>query len=129
MILDTTFVLDLLKGRPNAISKLQSLIDENESYGISTPTIFEIWSGLVSLGKTEKERYKVLSLIKEQIIYVLDKESAEEAGKIDGELVKQGLTIDPEDSMIAGIAITNNQKVLTRDKHFSRIDPLKIVGY
>ena len=58
---------------------------EGEPYGITAPTIYELWSGLVSLEKSEKEKQKTISLIKEQVVYSLNKESAEEAGRIDGD--------------------------------------------
>ncbi len=59
----------------------------------------------------------------------LDEESAKIAGSIDGQLTKQGLTINTEDSMIAGIAIKNNKTILTNDGHFDRIEGLKIEKY
>lgn len=38
--------------------------------------------------------------------------------------------IDPEDAMIAGIALINNETVLTKNvEHFSRIRDLKIETY
>ncbi|KAF5434089.1 putative nucleic acid-binding protein, contains PIN domain [Candidatus Methanophagaceae archaeon] len=38
--------------------------------------------------------------------------------------------IDPEDAMIAGIALINDESVLTRNvEHFSRIRDLKIETY
>ncbi len=38
--------------------------------------------------------------------------------------------IDPEDAMIAGIALINNESVLTKNvEHFSRIRDLKIETY
>ncbi|MBS3136929.1 hypothetical protein J4232_00725 [Candidatus Woesearchaeota archaeon] len=43
---------------------------------------------------------------------------------------KRGIPINPQDSMIAGIAIRNNESVLTRNtKHFERIDNLTIETY
>lgn len=129
MILDTTFIIDLLKNQNTAISKMKYLTDESVAYAITTPTIFELLSGLISLEKSETEKQKTISLIKEQIIYPLDEESAKIAGHIDGELIKKGLKTDPVDVMIAGIAIKNNKKVLTRDPHFNRIGGLKVEGY
>ena len=129
MILDTTFVIDLIKGKIEAISKLKEFEKNNVSYAITTPTIYELWSGLVSLEKSEKEKQKTASLVNDQIIYFLDDKSAEEAGKIDGNLIKKGQTIEPEDCMIEGIAIHNNQKLVTRDKHFERIEGLKVENY
>lgn len=129
MILDTTFVIDLIKGDHIAVSKLKQLEKNKIPYAITTPTIYELWSGLISLDKSDKEKQKTVSLIREQIIYTLDESGAEEAGKIDGELIKGGLMIDPEDCMIAGIAIAHNKKILTRDEHFKRIEGLKVEGY
>ena len=129
MILETSFVVDFLKGDEDAVSKMQSLIDEDVPYEITTPTIFELWGGLVNLEKPEKELQRITSLLEGIIIFPLDEESAKIAGNVDGQLVKRGLKIDTEDSMIAGIAIKNNKKVLTRDKHFDRIEGLKVLDY
>jgi predicted nucleic acid-binding protein len=129
MILDTTFVIDLIKGRLDAITKLKELENNSIQYAITSPTVFELWSGLVSLEKSEKEKQKTISLISEQIIYFLDDKSAEEAGKIDGKLIKLGKQIEPEDCMIAGIAVKNNQALVTKDQHFDRIEGLKIEKY
>ena len=129
MILETSFVVDFLKGDEYAVSKMQSLIDKGIPYEITTPTIFELWGGLVNLEKSEKEQQRIISLLEGIVIFPLDEESAKIAGNVDGQLVKRGLKIDTEDSMIAGIAINNNKKVLTRDEHFSRIEGLKIESY
>ena len=129
MILETSFVIDFLNGKRDAVSKISSLIDEKRDCIITTPTIFEVWSGIISLKKGENEKTKMKLLLNNQIIYGLDTESAEIAGKIHGELVLKGLTIDPADCMIAGIAISNNLPLLTRDGHFNRIEGLKVEGY
>jgi len=129
MILETSFVIDLLKGDEDVVSKMQSLIEQNIPYEITTPTIFELWGGLVNLEKPENEQHRIMSLLEGILIYPFDEESAKIAGNIDGQLVKKGLRIDTEDSMIAGIAIKNNKKVLTRDDHFNRIEGLKVEEY
>ena len=129
MILETSFVVDFLQGDKDAISKMQSLVDQNIPYEIASPTIFELWGGLVNLEKPEKEQQRIIALMEGIVVYPLDEESAKIAGNIDGQLVKKGLQINTEDSMIAGIAITNNKKVLTRDDHFSRIGGLKVEEY
>ena len=129
MILETTFLIDLLKNNKEAISRMKQLINSEEIIGIATPTIFELWSGITTLDRPENEKSKIISLVSKLIIYQLDRESAELAGKINGELIKKGLKIEPQDLMIAGISIKNNQSVLTRDEHFSRIERLKVEVY
>jgi len=130
MILDTSFVIDLMDGLPEAIEKLKQLNHLKENCFITTPTIFELWSGIVQSDKPEQEKRKVLDILESQLILNFDNLSAEEAGKIDGTLLKEGFSIDPEDSMIAGVAKFHNEVILTRNiKHFSRIYGLKIESY
>lgn len=129
MILDTNFVVDILNGKEFAVSKLKSFNKENRSYAIAAPTIFELWSGIISIKKSENDKQKMAALLREQIIYTLDDESAEAAGIIHGKLIKNGLAIEPVDCMIAGIAKVHNRQVLTRDEHFSRIEGLKVEKY
>ena len=70
-----------------------------------------------------------MQVLAEQTILPLDDESAHIAGMIDGELVKKGQSIGPEDCMIAGIAITKKQTVLSNDSDFKRIKNLEIETY
>ncbi|MBI2130557.1 PIN domain-containing protein [Candidatus Woesearchaeota archaeon] len=129
MIIDTNFVIDVLNGREFAISKLKSMTDRGVNHAITTPTIFELWGGITAMKKSEDDKKRMVALLQEQIIYPFDKESAETAGKIHGELVTKGLMIEPVDSMIAGIAKIRNRRVLTRDEHFRRIAGLEVEHY
>ena len=130
MILDTSFLIDLMDGLPEAIEKLKQLGQLKENCFITTPTIFELWSGIVQSDKPEQEKGKVLDILESQLILNFDKPSAEEAGRIDGILIKEGNVIDPEDCMIAGIAKINNEKVLTRNiKHFQKVPGIDLESY
>ena len=129
MILETTFVIDFLKGRADAVSKMESLIKEGALLSITTPTVFELFAGYAQYGKGEEEKQKMISFLKSVTLFPLDEEGAREGGIIDGTLIKKGLEIDTEDSMIAGIAKTNNETLLTRDQHFDRIEGLKVEKY
>ena len=129
MILDTKFVIDIINGKGDAISKLNSFAKDGINYSTTTVTIFELWSGLVILNKNESHKNKILLFLKDQIIKNLDSESAQFAGKIYGHLIKKGLEIDAEDCMIAGIAIKNNEKLATNDNNFDRIEGLRIEKY
>jgi len=127
MILETTFIIDLMNGNPEAIEKIKQI---NETQFITTPTIFELWSGIAQSKKPVQEKKKILAVLESQLVLNLDKESSEEAGEIDGTLIKEGQQIDPEDSMIAGIAKAYGEKILTRNvSHFDRIKGIEIETY
>ena len=130
MILDTSFIIDLMDNNEQAIAKLNELLARNEPQLVASPSIFELWSGITQSNKPDKEKTKVLAVLACQAILSLDQHSAEMAGEIDGRLVKEGQIIDPEDCMIAGIAKKNNETILTRNvKHFSKIKGIKIETY
>ena len=129
MILDTNFIIDLLNGKKEAVFMMRELIQREKEVAISSPTLFELWSGLIVLKKSDEEKNKVREFLKGQILYAFDERSAEVAGVVHGDLIQKGLEINPVDAMIAGIALQNHQMILTRDKHFTRVEGLKIVSY
>jgi len=129
MILDTNFLIDLMRHDLKAINKLEELNKKGIPQIVTTPTLFELWSGVIQSRKPEEEKKKIKEILINQTILNLDKESAEEAGQIDGRLTKQGIDIEVVDSMIAGISKVNNKKILTRNiKHFEKTG-LQIESY
>ena len=130
MILDTSFVIDLLRKKENALKKLGELIKNGESFKITTLTIFELFTGLIRSTKYEKEKDEIENILKSQIIISLNEESAKKAGEIDGKLILEGNQLEPIDIMIGAIALQNKEKVLTKNIHdFSRIRNLEIESY
>ncbi|RJQ20576.1 type II toxin-antitoxin system VapC family toxin [Candidatus Woesearchaeota archaeon] len=129
MILDTSFLIDLMDGKQNAIAKAQELTKRNEAQIITTVSIFELSSGLAQSKKPDRERQKIMQILAEQTVWPLDDDGAHIGGRIDGELAKKGQSISPEDCMIAGIALSKKQTVLSRDSDFKRISTLETEPY
>jgi tRNA(fMet)-specific endonuclease VapC len=122
MILDTSFIIDVLRGEETALKKLQKLEENNEPLNITSISIFELWSGIEQSVKSKKEKEKIEEVLKGRSVYPLDKLAGELAGLIDGKLCKEGRKVEPQDSMISGIAIREKEKILTcNSKHFKRI--------
>lgn len=125
MILDRTFLVDLLRNNPNAVRKARELDEKDVHIATTTVTVFEVWKGLSS-----EKKNKACELLDQLTIYALSLEGAKKGGAIAQELDKKGLAIDPEDCMIAGIALEKNEEVLTRNvKHFNRVAELRISSY
>ncbi len=119
MILDTSYVIDLLKGEKKAASFSRKT---NSPYYITSITVFELLL-------TAKKDF-VKEFIREAHTLPLDEYSAAIAARIQRELKAKGKEIDPEDCMIAGIAIKHGKEIVTKNtKHFERIKSLKIKKY
>ena len=129
MILDTTAIIDLLRGEPRVIEKINNLEEKNIPLYLTSVSVFEIWQGIKDL-LDEKKRDKINNLLETMANFSFDISAAKEAGSIHASLKKEGKVIDPEDSMIAGIAKVNKEKILTRNiKHFQRIHGIIVESY
>ena len=126
---DSDFIVDLLKEKHNAVSKLKSLRGDTV---ISTEVnYFEILYGVFAKHQISQKELDLVQKFFDSIhTLILDHSSAYNAAKISGSLEKDGLTIGFNDSLIAGICMSNNCGIITKNvKHFSRIKGLKVETY
>lgn len=127
--LDTTFLVDLLRGK-SEVSKLMEEIDKNEEIiAIAAPSVMEIWLGACLSKASKAEKDKVNDLLKSFDILELDEKSAKEAGEIEARLIGEGKIIETEDVMIAAIAKVHGEKIVTRDSHYTKIHGLNVLKY
>ena len=126
--LETTFLIDLLRGKEN-VRLLKDKLDETESSLSITPvSIMELWIG-ASLKSSEQEKENILALINSLEMIPFNLESAKESAEIYVYLAGQGTIIEISDMMIAGISKAHGETVVTRDEHFARISGLKVLKY
>ncbi len=130
MIFDTSFLIDLMEREEKAVDKLKELEKQGEPLFTTAPTIFELHSGIARSKRTDEEKQKIMKVLLDKVILHFNTESAEKAGFIDGSLIKEGKRIGTVDSMICGIALVKNEKILTRNvKDFSKVKGIKIEPY
>ena len=128
MILDTTVIIDILREDSKAVDKIKEIQKSTDAILTTSITVFELWQGLEI--KDSKKKEKILTVLQSIGLLSFDFNSAKEAGNIYRELRKKGITIDAEDTMIAGIAKIHNETLLTRNvKDFRRIENLEVEGY
>lgn len=119
-----------MQGEGLAKAKAEKLVSETVPIMVGTPTIFELYVGVGLAIKSSEEKEKVLDVLRSLTQLPLDAASASRAGIIYAQRTKEGAGIDAEDAMLAGIALENQQTLLTRNaKHFSGIAGLKVEGY
>ena len=130
MILDTSFLIDIMNGNPAALSK----VDEIESNGIEqvvpAMTLQELYIGVGASELPDDERRKIEAVIETRPIIPTSEEIARKAGKIDGQLRKVGQPINIGDASIGATGIVLDQPVVTGDfDHFERIPDLDVETY
>jgi len=132
ILLDTSFLIDLLRQRKNAIDKAVEIVNR-DSLATTYVNIYELLIGVYSKKDANYgEMLKTIENLTEKIdILTLEKASTIKSAKIGGELMLKGQIIGDTDNMIAGIALSNGINiVVTRDKeHFERIKGIKVESY
>lgn len=128
-ILETSFLIDIFRDYPPAVKLLDELEETETILQIASPTIMELWLGALQSNAPEKEKARIEEFLNSLLVLVLDLRSAKEAAEIEVELIKKGQMIETEDIMIAGIARSHGEKIVTRDEHFQRIKGLQLKTY
>jgi len=130
MILDTTLIVDLLRGDSDAAQRVELLKRESRPQKISSITVLEVYEGVGRTNAPQEDAEKVLGVLDSKAIVDADGTVMRKAGKLSGDLINRGCRIDREDCVIAATALLHDEPVLTRNTaHFERIDGLDVRSY
>lgn len=130
VVLDTTFIIHLLRGNQKAASKSKELPVPSYTTRLN---VFEVLIGVYSKNQFESSRALAIlnDLLSSIKVLELDDKSGHLAAKLAAELNKNGQTIATSDILIAAIALANGQDTIVTQnvKHFSRVPGLKVETY
>lgn len=130
MILDTSFLVDVMNGDRSALAKVDEIEADSVEQVVPAMTLQELYIGVGASDWPERERRKIASVVEARPIFPTSAEIARKAGRIDGELRKNGQRINVGDATIGATGIVRDEPVLTGDlEHFERIPGLDVVGY
>ena len=130
VVLDTDFIIDLMRGDPRAVARMEALLESPDPVGVCTITLMQLYHGVVRARVEDSEVARIDRALQGLTAFDLTKEIAMAAGRIDGRLARAGVTIDAADVIIGATALQRNEGVLTRNgRHFSRIPGLALTGY
>lgn len=130
MIVDTSLLVDLLRGDKDAKARVRKLEADGAVLWVPTPAVFELWEGVERADRPERERDAVEEILGAYTVMAFESRHAARAGSLSGKLVRRGEMIDPVDAEIAGVALEERLPVLTRNaKHFARVPDLRVETY
>lgn len=130
MIVDTTLLVDLLRGHEAAVKRTRELETSGTVLWIPAPAAFELMEGVERADRPEAERRRVDEILDAYTVLPFGLRHADRAGVVSGRLIRRGEMIDPIDAQIAGTALAERMPVLSRhNRHFDRVPDLMIETY
>lgn len=129
MILDSTFVHDLVREKQIATDKLGDLIDAGTPVSLSAITVFEVGVGLRGAGAQYRQQFN--SAVNALEVVPLGVSETRRALDIQLDLYDRGEAIGARDVLIAGtVAERADSRVLTRNTdEFARVDAIEVESY
>ncbi len=127
--IDSTFIIDFLRGEATATKKAKEL--ENETFATTHINYFEVILGELSKhGINDAHLMKAIDLFGRIEVFDLNKNAAMSAAHIGATLNKKGIKINSHDILIAGTLLSRGiTTIITKDKDFKKIEELKIETY
>lgn len=130
MIADTTVLVDLLRGVVASRDRVAALEREGDSLRVPTPAVYELWEGVERSAHPARELFAVEELLRDFPVLAFELRHATRAGTVSGALARRGLSMDDIDLLIAGMALQEQEAVLTRNlKDFRRVPGLRVETY
>ena len=129
-VLDTTLLIDFLKGNKDAIRKMQDL--EGDEIATTMHNVFEVTVGIYKKNKgTESELISFERMLAGMAFLDFDWNSSLMAAQISVQMIRSGKEINLVDCFIAGsMASKGYDTIVTRDVgHFNRIKGIKVEKY
>lgn len=125
--LETTFLVDLLRGTPEAIARVKALEKAGEPKCVAPPAASELLIGAHRIGGPELERAK--ELLESLTLLEFDLDACQEAGRLGAALMARGERMGTVDLLIAAVTKRHGQRLITRDRGFARVRGLAVETY
>ena len=123
MLLDTSFLIDLMSGDEGAVEKARELERELVQQRLSAMTLFELYYGVARAERSGEERETVEAVLASKPIHPADTAVMRKAGRLSGELMNEGNAVGDGDVMVGATAAVVDDPVLTRNvEDFERLD-------
>ncbi|SDY58153.1 PIN domain-containing protein [Halopenitus persicus] len=134
MIVDTSFILDLIDGVDAALAKERELEAEGVPLVIPSMAVLELYIGVGKVANTHEERRQVEAVLDSYPLVEMTPSISRRVGRLLGERLARadgddGPGIGKGDAAIAATALERDDPVLAGDGHFETVSGLDVVTY
>jgi tRNA(fMet)-specific endonuclease VapC len=130
VLLDTSFLIDLMNGDPDAVERARELEADLVQQRLSAMTLFELYYGVGRVTDSETEREQIEQVLASKPVHSADTAVMRKAGRLAGELAADGDPVSDGDVIIGAAALVVDEPVLTRNvTDFERLDGVEVETY
>ena len=133
MIVDTSFVLDVIDDVEAALRKERELEAEGVPLVVPAMTVLELYISVGKVADTRKERRQVEAILDSYPLVDMTPSISRRAGRLLGERMAadegEGPGIGKGDAAVAATALERDEPVLAGDRHFGTITGVKLETY
>jgi predicted nucleic acid-binding protein len=123
-LLDTTFVIDHLRGDPVAVARLAAIVESGDEPFVCDVVACEAWAG--ARLDTDRDLEALLRFVE---FVQAGPEQARRAGRWRADALRRGWTLSAPDALIAASAEALDAAVLTRNVRDFALTPARIETY
>ncbi|NGM63135.1 type II toxin-antitoxin system VapC family toxin [Sphingobacterium sp. SGG-5] len=121
-LLDTNIVIEVFSGNRDIADKLHQL----DTFFISATILGELHVGINRVVNRTKHLKKLINFLTLCDVALVDTRTSEIFGEVSAQLYKKGKPIPSNDVWISATALQYDFTLVTRDKHFSEVEKLKV---
>ena len=134
MIVDTSFILDVIEDVDVAVTKERELEAEGVPLVIPSMTVLELYIGVGRVANTHREQRTVDAILDSYPLVNMTPSISRRAGRLLGERMadadaSEGPGIGKGDAAIAATAIERDEPVLAGDGHFEDVPGVTLETY
>lgn len=130
MMLDTTFLVDLVRGDPGARALLEAAEAGSEAVRVPAPALAKFWEALERSRHPPRDIERVHIVLESAASAPFTLAHAARAGRILGRAAREDAPMDPFDAMVAAIAVEEDEALVTRNvRDFERVPDLRLRTY
>jgi tRNA(fMet)-specific endonuclease VapC len=128
-VLDTSFLVDLMRGEEEALDALARIEGEYRDLSITVVNLLELFRGAYLSERREENIAKVMEIVENLDTIGISWDTYPIYGTLSLALKEKGISVNEFDAVIAALVLETDGLIVTRDRDFERIPGLEVIGY
>ena len=121
-LLDTTVLIDHLRGQPKAVELMTRMARLGHELGVCCINIAELYSGLAN-----EEQVRADKLINSLAYYEISRDTAKLAGGYRFRFARKGVALTTTDTLVAAAAVSNEATLVTANVRDYPIEEVELL--